>query len=104
MRGQFFPAIGLLATSLAYGTELLSSFIDHPGDSRSDHPTDLLAFLVIVYLAIRSKLQNVPTPSLFRIIARDATFYFLVISTSHIVLVIIVLVMFLVFTSVRTPQ
>ena len=36
--GQFSGAIAFIAASLTYGTELLSSFIDHPGGIRSDYP------------------------------------------------------------------
>jgi len=48
---------------------------------------DLLAFSVIVYLVVRSNVKKVPIPSLLKIIARDATCYFLVIFTSHLVFV-----------------
>jgi hypothetical protein len=58
------------------------------GDIHSDRPTDFLAFSVIVYLVVRSNLNKIPIPSLFKIIVRDATRYFLVIFTSHLVLVI----------------
>jgi hypothetical protein len=66
------------------------------GDIHSDRPTDLLAFSVIVYLVVRSNVNKIPIPSLFKIIVRDATRYFLVIFTSHLVLM-----MFLVFANVR---
>ena len=36
--GQFSGAIAFIAASLTYGTELLSSFIDHPGGIHSDYP------------------------------------------------------------------
>jgi hypothetical protein len=75
-----------------YGT----SPVLHPGDTRPDHPTDFLAFSVIVYLVLRSNLNKVPIPRLFQIIAQDATYYFLVIFTSHFVIV-----MFLAFANVR---
>jgi hypothetical protein len=68
----------------------------HPGDIYSDHPADFLAFSVIVYLVLRSNINKVPVPRLFRIIAQDATYYFLVIFTSQLVVV-----MFLAFASVR---
>ena len=63
---------------------------DHPCLSycrryHHDHPTDLLAFLVIVYLVLRSHLYRVPVPSLLRTIAQDSTHYFLIIFTSHLV-------------------
>ena len=71
----------------------------YSGEAHSDHPTDLLAFSVIVYLVVRSNLYRVPIPSLLKTIARDATYYFLVISTSHFMLV-----MFMAFTNVRIPS
>jgi hypothetical protein len=86
--------IAFTTMSLAYGTKLFLSFI--LGDTRSDHPADLLAFSVIVYLVVRSNVNKVPIPSLFKTIAQDATYYFLVIFTSHLVVV-----MFLLFASVR---
>ena len=84
--------------SLLYGTKLLLSFVLEArlGDTRSDRPTDLLAFSVIVYLVVRSNVDKVPIPGLLRTIARDATYYFLVIFTSHFVFV-----MFLALASVR---
>lgn len=69
----------------------------YPGDTHSDHPADILAFSVIVYLVIRFNVNEVPVPSLLRIIARDATYYFLVVFTSHLVTTL-----FLLFASVRT--
>jgi hypothetical protein len=68
----------------------------HPGDIHSDHPTDILAFSVIVYLVVQSNVNKVPISKLFKTVVRDATYYFLVIFTSHLVFV-----MFLVFASVR---
>ncbi|KAF9645533.1 hypothetical protein BDM02DRAFT_3262853 [Thelephora ganbajun] len=47
---------------------------------------DLLAFSLTVYLAARSNIYKSPIPSLLRTIAQDATLYFLVIFTSHLVL------------------
>jgi len=49
---------------------------------------DLIAFSVIVYLAVRSNIHKVPIPSLLRIIVQDATYYFLVIFTSHLVVTV----------------
>jgi len=66
------------------------------GDTRSDRPTDILAFSVIVYLVVRSNVKKDPIPKLLKTIAQDATYYFLVIFTSHFVLV-----MFLAFAEVR---
>ena len=79
-------------SSIRYETCLIL----HLGDAHSDHPTDLLAFSVVVYLVVRSNVYKVPIPSLLRTIARDATYYFLVIFTSHLALV-----MFIAFGSVR---
>ena len=83
--------------SVAYGSEPLLSFIDRLEDTRSDRLADVLAFSVIIYLVVRSNVNKIPIPSIFKTIARDATYYFLVIFTSHLVLV-----MFLAFTSVST--
>jgi hypothetical protein len=68
----------------------------HPGDIDSDHSADLLAFLVIVYLVVRSNVNKDPIPRLFKTVAQDATSYFLVIFTSHFAFT-----MFLAFASVR---
>jgi len=77
--------IGLTAFSVVYGTKLILSFI-------LETPTpiipDILAFLVIVYLVVRSYTNGVPVPSLLRTIAQDTTYYFLVLFTSHVVLVL----------------
>jgi hypothetical protein len=66
------------------------------GGIHSDCPTDSLAFSVIVYLVVRSNVNKIPIPGLLKIIVRDATRYFLVIFTSHLVFA-----MFLAFASVR---
>jgi len=97
--GQFSAGIAYITASLAYGTELLLSFIDYPGGIHSDHPADFLAFSVIVYLVVRSNVTKMPIPSLLKTIVRDATCYFLVIFTSHFVYV-----MFLLFASVSTSS
>jgi len=47
---------------------------------------DLLAFLLIIHVALRSTMYQFRMPTLFRIIAQDATRYFLVIFSSHLVL------------------
>ena len=70
----------------------------HLVDTYSGRPADLLAFSVIVYLVVRSNVNKVPIPSLLKTIARDATYYFLIIFTSHFVLV-----MFMAFETVRIP-
>ena len=85
--------------TVTYGTELLLHFINHLRDTRSDRPVDFLAFSVIVYLVVRSNVNKIPIPSIFKTIARDATYYFLVIFTSHLILV-----MFLAFTDVSAPS
>jgi hypothetical protein len=77
---------------IRYGTSLAL----HPGDIHSDHPADLLAFSVIIYLVVQSNVNNVPISRLFKTIVQDATYYFLVIFTSHFMLV-----MFLAFADVR---
>ena len=97
--GRFSAGIPYIAASLAYGTELLLSFIGHPGGIRFDHLADLLAFSVIVYLVVRSNVTKIPIPSLLKTIVRDATCYFLVIFTSHFVFV-----MFLLFANVSTSS
>jgi len=81
--------------SVTYGMELLLSFINHLGDTRSEHPPDVLAFSVFIYLAVRSKVTKIPIPTIFKTIVQDATYYFLVIFTSQLVLV-----MFIAFASV----
>jgi len=95
--GNLSAEIAFIAMTLVYGVEFLLPFIDHLGDTRPDHPADVLAFSVIVYLVIWSNVNNVPVPGLFKIIARDATYYFLIIFASHLAAV-----MFLAFASVST--
>ena len=56
------------------------------GGAHIDLPTDSLTFLLIIYLALRSNVWQFQTPSLFRTIIQDATYYFLVIFTSHLLL------------------
>lgn len=96
--GQLSVGIAFTTMSLAYGAELLLSFVDHL-ETHSDHSTDALAFSVIVFLVARSNVTKVPLPGILRIIARDATRYFLVIFTSHLVVV-----MFFWLASVSTPS
>jgi len=57
---------------------------------------DILAFSVIIHLVVRSNVNRVPLPGLLKTIVQDATYYFLVIFTSHLLLV-----MFLAFGSDR---
>jgi len=97
--GQLSVGIAFTAMTLAYGTVLLSLFTDPLGDTQSDHATDVLAFSVIVFLVVRSNVKKVPIPGLLKTIVQDATYYFLVIFTSHFTLV-----MFLVFASVSTSS
>ncbi|KAF9648233.1 hypothetical protein BDM02DRAFT_3261179 [Thelephora ganbajun] len=47
---------------------------------------DFLVFSVIIYLVARSNVYRFPIPSLLKTIAQDATLYFLVIFTSHLML------------------
>jgi hypothetical protein len=61
------------------------SLFPHPRDTRSDHPIDFAAFSIIVYLVLLLKRHQIKVP-LFRTIAQDATYYFLIIFTSHFVL------------------
>ena len=100
--GKLSVEIGFLTMSLTYGAKLLflhlSSIIYHR-DINSDHPADLLAFSLIIYLVVRSNVKKVPISSLFRTIAQDVTCYFLVIFSSHLVPV-----MFLAFASVSTAS
>ena len=93
--GQFSTILGFIVMSLVYGTEFLLSLIDHLENTHSDHLPDLLAFSVVVYLVVRSGVKKDPLPKILKTIARDATYYFLVIFTSHVVLV-----MFLLFATV----
>ena len=64
-----------------------------------DHLADVLAFSVIVFIVVRSNVRNVPIPGLLKTIVQDATYYFLVIFTSHFTLM-----MFLLFASVSTSS
>lgn len=60
-------------------------------DTSIDYPADFLAFSTIVYLVVRPNVYKFPIPSLLKIIARDATYYFLVIFSSHVVFVLTLL-------------
>ena len=95
--GNSSAEIAFITMTLVYGAEFPLPFIDHLGDTRPDHPADVLAFSVIVYLVVWSNVNHFPIPSLFETIARDATRYFLIIFASHLVVV-----MFLAFASVST--
>jgi len=61
------------------------------GDTTSDHLADLLAFLLVVYLVVKSDRDKVPMPILFKTIAEDATYYFLLIFSSHLVVELVFL-------------
>ena len=50
------------------------------------HEPDFLAFSIIVYLAIKSRQSSAKIPTILGAMAEDATWYFLVIFTSHLVL------------------
>ena len=52
---------------------------------------DLLAFLIILYLAGRSTIRQLGIPTLLDTIARDAAKYFFVIFTAHFVLLMTLL-------------
>jgi len=94
------PYIYCYVPHIRYGTSLaLHRFIDHLGDTNFDHFADVLAFLVIVYLVVRSNVRKVSIPSILKTIAQDATYYFLVIFTSHLLLMI-----FFWFASVSTSS
>ena len=76
-------------TNIRYETTLVFRIA---GDTHHDYPADLLAFLVIVYLVLRSHVYRIPVPSLLRTIAQDATHYFLILFTSHLVFELTLLV------------
>ena len=86
--------IGFTALCIIYGTEPF--LVLHQRDTHSDYPTDFLAFSVIIYVVVRSNVYRVPIPGLFRTIVRDATYYFLVVFTSHLMVMF-----FLLFENVR---
>ena len=89
--------MGGYSTSLHVSLLRYKNFlILHPRGTRSNRLTDLLAFSVIVYIVVKSNVSGAPIPGLLRIIIQDATCYFLVIFTSHFVLV-----MFLAFAKVE---
>lgn len=77
--------LGYPAISILYGMKPSAAF-PPTGDIFSHYPTDLLAFVLIIYMALGSGMYQFKMPSLFRIIAQDATYYFLVIFSSHLTL------------------
>ena len=78
---------------IRYETSLASHL---EGDIHPDHSADLLVFSVIIYLVVQDNVERVPVPRLLKTIAEDATYYFLVIFTSHLMSA-----MFLAFARVR---
>ena len=88
--------IGFTSISLFYGTKALHAFC-LARETDIDCLLDLLAFLFIIHLALKSRSYRSKLPNLLKIMAEDATLYFLVIFTSHFLLVVT-----LVFGSVRT--
>jgi len=94
--GQLSVGIAFIAVSLTYGAEPLAIYLEN---ARPNHNADFLAFSVIIYLVVRSNVTKVPIPGILKTIARDATYYFLVIFTSHLVIV-----MFFLFVKVSTSS
>ena len=77
--------VAYVVLSLAYGTSLLLSTA-HPLASNSFLVKDTLALLIIVYSAKRHRdlTRGGGVPSLLKKIRQDATAYFLVLSTGHL--------------------
>ena len=67
------------------------------GETDTDCLKDSLAFGIIIYLALKAGTYRSKLPSLLKVMAEDAVFYFMVIFTSHLLLE-----MTLIFGSVRT--
>ena len=86
--GHLPVGTAFVVVSLAYGMEPLLSFFYEIPSRIIDHPPDLLAFSVIVYLVPRSNVTKIPIPSILKTIAWDSTHYFLVIFTSHLMMVV----------------
>ena len=74
---QAYPSFTVTETALNY---------PHIAD-RTVFASDFLAFVLIILLAVWSKAGGLEIPMILRAIAKDATRYFLVIFTSHFVLV-----------------
>jgi len=66
------------------------------GEIKTDSLTDLLAFSFIIHLTLKSRSYQSGLPNLLKVMAEDATLYFLVIFTSHLMLELT-----LIFGSVR---
>jgi len=77
---QPLPQVPLDPYHLCLFVELRTHYVGYASISLC---YDLLAFSLIVYLVIKSKSRGSKLPSLFKIIVKDATRYFLVIFTSH---------------------
>ena len=77
-----------LPAFLSYTVQTTSLTFHLAGDTPADDPIDFLAFSLVVCLAVQWKnsRQFLMPGSLFRIVAQDATLYFLVIFTSHLTL------------------
>ena len=90
--------LGFTSISLFYGTTAPYSFC-LARESGTNYLIDLLAFLFIIYLAWNSGSHSSGLPSLLKVMAEDATLYFLVIFTSHLVLELT-----LIFGSVSTSS
>jgi len=91
------PEIGFTTISLVYGTTSPLFAFRLVGETGTDYLTDSLAFGIIIYLALKSGTYRSKLPSLLKVMAGDAMFYFLVIFTSHLLLE-----MTLIFGTVRT--
>lgn len=71
--------------SLFYGT---SKIIIEFGAWVSRHATpDVLAFLMVTFWARKARARGIHVTTILDVIAKDATYYFMVIFTSHLVLV-----------------
>ena len=90
--------IGYTTLALFYGTMNPHSFCP-VRESGTNRLLDLLAFLFIIYLALKSGAYQSGLPTLFEVLAEDATLYFLVIFTSHLILELT-----LIFGSVSTSS
>ena len=83
---RFHPAQALGSRAYHHISRIwYKSLVFHlAGVTHPNYAADILAFSLIVYLAVQ--WNQFQMPSLFRTIVRDATIYFLVIFTSHLVL------------------
>ena len=75
-----------LALSLVYGTFFLRLSTAHAPASDSFLVKDALALLIVVYSAKSGGARVYGMPSLLNKILQDATTYFLVLSTGHLLL------------------